>query len=203
MATEPGRLEKDQAAKLFAAAVDELRSTLDRLGDAHRDAVVALASDVAASWRAGGRLLVCGNGGSAADAQHIVAELVGRFLAERPGYPAIALTTNTSVLTAVSNDYGFDRVFARQVEALGRAGDVLLVISTSGNSANCVEAVAAARARDLRVHGFLGGDGGRLLPLVDAALVAPSASTPKIQEIHITLGHVLCQVLESWMADDE
>ncbi len=202
MATEPGQREKDQAAALFTAAVTELQSVLDRLDESHREAVAALAADVAAAWRAGGRFFVCGNGGSAADAQHIVAELVGRFQAERTGFPAIALTANTSVLTAVANDYGFDRVFARQVEALGRAGDVLLVISTSGDSANCVEAVAAARACDLRVHGFLGGDGGRLLPLVDSALVAPSTNTPKIQEIHITMGHVLCQVLESWMAGD-
>ena len=203
MATEPGQRQMEQAAAHFTAAVDELRSTLDRLDGSHRDAVAGLAADVAAAWRGGGRFLVCGNGGSAADAQHIVAELVGRFLAERPGYPAIALTTNTSVMTAVSNDYGFDHVFARQVEALGRAGDVLLVISTSGNSANCVEAASAARSRGLKVHGFLGGDGGRLLPLVDGALVAPSDHTPKIQEIHITMGHVLCQVLESWMGGDD
>lgn len=203
MATEPGQREMEQLAAHFTDAVDELRSTLDRLDDTHRDAVACLATDVATAWRDGGRFLVCGNGGSAADAQHIVAELVGRFLAERPGYPAIALTTNTSVMTAVANDYGFDHVFARQVEALGRAGDVLLVISTSGNSANCVEAVSAARTRGLKVHGFLGGGGGRLLPLVDGALVAPSDHTPKIQEIHITMGHVLCQVLESWMGGDD
>jgi D-sedoheptulose 7-phosphate isomerase len=169
---------------------------------AGEDAVIALAADVLAAWSNGGRLLVCGNGGSAADAQHIVAELVGRFLAERPGYAAVALTTDTSILTAVGNDYGFDRIFARQVEALGRPGDVLLVLSTSGNSANCVEAVAAARAGGLRAHGFLGGDGGRLLPLLDGALVAPSDCTPHIQEVHITMGHLLCQLAEAWMADD-
>ena len=191
-----------RAAELFTAAVDDLRATLDRLGDGHRDAVTALAADVEAAWRGGGRFLLCGNGGSAADAQHLAAELVGRFLAERPAHAAIALTVNTSVLTAVGNDYGFARVFARQVEALGRPGDVLLVLSTSGNSANCIEAVAAARARGMRVHGFLGGDGGKLLDLVDGALVAPSTSTPKIQEIHITLGHLLCMVLETWMRDD-
>jgi len=192
-----------QVATLFSGAVDELRATLDRLGAEHRDAVSALAADVETAWRGGGRFLVCGNGGSAADAQHIVAELVGRFLAERPGYAAIALTTNTSVLTAVGNDYGFDSIFARQVEALGREGDVLLVISTSGNSANCIEAVGAARAGGLKAHGFLGGDGGRLLPLLDGALVAPSASTPKVQEIHITMGHLLCMILESWMGRDD
>jgi D-sedoheptulose 7-phosphate isomerase len=193
---------QDRAAALFRAAVDDLRSVLDRLDDSHRDAVAALAADVEQAWRGGGRLLVCGNGGSASDAQHIVAELVGRFLAERPGYAALALTTNTSVLTAVGNDYGYDHVFARQVQALGRPGDVLLVISTSGNSANCVEAARAARTAGLKVHGFLGGDGGRLLGMVDGALVAPSSSTPKIQEIHITMGHLLCMVLEEWMQDD-
>jgi len=198
--TSPDR--RRQAADLFTAAVDDLRATLDRLGDVHRDAVTTLAADVVEAWRGGGRFLVCGNGGSAADAQHIAAELVGRFQAERPGYAAIALTTNTSTLTAVANDYGYDRVFARQVQALGRPGDVLLVISTSGNSRNCVEAVAAARTAGLKVHGFLGGDGGRLLDLLDGALVAPSASTPKIQEIHITMGHLLCMVLETWMRDD-
>lgn len=194
---------RQQAADLFDGAVSGLRDVLDRLDGNHRDAVAALAADVVASWRQGGRMLVCGNGGSAADAQHIVAELVGRFLAERPGYAALALTTDTSILTAVGNDYGFDRIFARQVEALGRPGDVLLVISTSGNSVNCVEAVGAARTVGLRTHGFLGGDGGRLLPLVDGALVVPSASTPKIQEVHITMGHLLCMLLEAWVDDDE
>ena len=194
---------RQQAADLFTAAVNDLRDLLDRLGDPQRDAVEDLAGDVVASWSGGGRLLVCGNGGSAADAQHIVAELVGRFLAERPGYAALALTTDTSIMTAVSNDYGFDRVFARQVEALGRTGDVLLVISTSGNSTNCVEAVGAARAAGMRTHGFLGGGGGKLLPLVDGALVVPSDSTPKIQEVHITMGHLLCILLEAWVDDDD
>lgn len=200
MASSPDR--RVQSARFFDAAISDLRDVLDRLGDTERDAVAALAADVVDAWRAGGRLLVCGNGGSAADAQHIVAELVGRFLGERRGYPALALTTDTSIMTAVSNDYGFDRVFARQVEALGRPGDVLLVISTSGNSANCVEAVGAGRDGGLRVHGFLGGDGGRILPLVDGALVVPSDRTPKIQEVHITMGHLLCMLLEAWMDED-
>ena len=202
MASSPDR-RSDQAATLFTAAVDDLRRVLDLLGDAQRDAVAALAADVVKAWRQGGRLLVCGNGGSAADAQHIVAELVGRFLAERPGYAALALTTDTSILTAVGNDYGFDRIFARQVEALGRAGDVLLVISTSGNSANCIEAVGAARAGGMKTHAFLGGSGGRLLALVDGALVVPSDATPKIQEVHITMGHLLCMLVEAWMAADD
>jgi len=141
-------------------------------------------------------LLLCGNGGSAADAQHIAAELVGRFLRERQGYPALALTVNTSILTAVANDYGYDAVFARQVEALARPGDVLLVISTSGNSGNCVRAVEAARRAGAAVHAFLGGDGGRLLGLVDGAFVAPSFATPRVQELHIAMGHLLCRLLE-------
>ena len=130
-----------------------------------------------------------------------MAELVGRFLAERKGYRALALTTNSSILTAVGNDYGFDHIFSRQVEAMGRPGDVLLVISTSGNSMNCVLAAEAARKLGLRVHGFLGGDGGKLVGLADSALVVPSGMTPRIQEIHITMGHLLCQILEKWMAD--
>ena len=188
--------ERRDASLLFRQAVDDLVAVLGRLDDTHLDAVIALAEDVHAAWQDGGKLLVCGNGGSAADSQHIVAELVGRFLAERRGYPALALTTNGSILTAVGNDYGFDRIFARQVQALGGPRDVLLVVSTSGNSANCVLAVEEARRCGMKVHGFLGGDGGRLLPLLDGALVAPSERTPKIQEIHITMGHLLCMILE-------
>lgn len=187
----------------FRRTVDELRETLGRLNDTHLQAVQALAQDTLASWREGGKLMICGNGGSAADSQHIAAELVGRFLADRPGYAAMALTTNSSVLTAVGNDYGFDHIFSRQVQGLGNAQDVLLVISTSGNSANCVLAVQEARNKGLKVHGFLGKDGGELLSLVDSALVAPSGHTPRIQEIHITMGHLLCQVLEELVAADE
>jgi D-sedoheptulose 7-phosphate isomerase len=191
---------KDQHAALaghFRSTVDDLRETLSRLDDGHWEAVLALARDTLASWQKGGKLLICGNGGSAADSQHIAAELVGRFLAERPGYAALALTTNSSVLTAVGNDYGFDHIFSRQVQGLGNPEDVLLVISTSGNSANCILAVQEARAKGMKVHGFLGKDGGQLLGLVDSALVAPSGHTPRIQEIHITMGHLLCQVLEN------
>jgi D-sedoheptulose 7-phosphate isomerase len=191
----------DTAAR-FAAGIAELRAALAALGDEHLEAVHALAADVLRSWRQGGKFLICGNGGSAADSQHIAAELVGRYLAERPGYAAIALTTNTSTLTAVANDYGYEAVFARQVEALGRAEDVLLVISTSGNSPNCLAAVAAARRVGMRVHGFLGKRGGELAGAVDGALVAPSDATPRIQEIHIAMGHLLCELLERWRTDE-
>jgi D-sedoheptulose 7-phosphate isomerase len=189
--------------RLFAEAVAELHTVLDRLGPHESGTLHALATAVFASWRDGGKLLVCGNGGSAADAQHIVAELVGRFLRDRQAYPALALTTNTSVLTSVGNDYGFEAIFARQVAGLGRPGDVLLVISTSGDSPNCIEAVAAARRLGLRIFGFLGKGGGQLRDLVDGALIVPSDSTPKIQEVHITMGHLLCRILERWQEEGE
>jgi D-sedoheptulose 7-phosphate isomerase len=183
----------------FHKTVADLKATIERLDESHFSAVRALAEDVFTAWKNGGKLMICGNGGSAADSQHIAAELVGRFMAERPGYAALALTTNSSVLTAVGNDYGFDHIFSRQVQGLGGPHDVLLVISTSGNSANCLLAVQEARTKGMTVHGFLGKDGGELLPLVDSALVAPSNQTPRIQEIHITMGHLLCQVLEDWV----
>lgn len=195
MSSQPA-FPSGESAGVFSSAVADLRAALERLDAGHFRAVQALADDVLAAWDQGGKLLVCGNGGSAADAQHIVAELVGRFLDERPAYAALALSTNPSTVTAVGNDYGFERIFARQVQGLGRPGDVLLVISTSGNSGNCIEAVTEARAAGLKVHGFLGGDGGRLKDMVDGALVAPSGHTPRIQEIHITMGHVLCRILE-------
>lgn len=187
----------DRALALLARNATDLQASLARLGPEQLAPLAALAADVLAAWDRGGKLLVCGNGGSAADSQHIVAELVGRFLGDRPGYAAVALTVNTSTLTAVGNDYGFDEIFARQVQALGGPHDVLLVLSTSGNSPNCVRAVEQARAAGLRAHGFLGRDGGKLRALVDGAVIAPSDHTPRIQEVHIFLGHLLCELLEA------
>jgi D-sedoheptulose 7-phosphate isomerase len=202
MPSSQGRYDRRAAAEqLFNQTVTDLRDTVDRLAGSHLEAVLALADAVAMSWQRGGKLLICGNGGSAGDAQHIAAELVGRFLRNRQAYGAIALSTNTSILTSVGNDYGFDQIFARQVVGLGSRDDVLLVISTSGNSRNCIEAVAAARQLGMAVFGFLGADGGRLQPLVDAALLAPSRQTPRIQEIHIAMGHLLCHVLECWRTE--
>ncbi len=146
---------------------------------------------------AGGKILLCGNGGSAADSQHIAAELVGRFARERRALPAIALTTDTSALTALGNDYGFEKVFARQVEALGRKGDVLIAISTSGNSPNILEAVAMARKMGLTVIGFGGKKGGKLRELVDLPLVVPVDDVARIQEGHILIGHLLSAALEA------
>jgi D-sedoheptulose 7-phosphate isomerase len=148
------------------------------------------------SMQQGGKLLICGNGGSAADAQHLATECMVRLEAERTPLPAIALTTDTSLLTAAGNDYGFETIFARQVVGLGRPGDVLMAISTSGNSSNVVCAVEEAHRRGLRTLGLLGRDGGRLKDMVHIALVVPSSNTQRIQEVHITIGHILCGTLE-------
>lgn len=158
--------------------------------------IAAAAERLIACLRDGHKVLLCGNGGSAADAQHIAAELVGRYTRERPGWPAIALTTDTSALTAIGNDYGYDRIFDRQVEALGRAGDVLIGISTSGNSPNVLAAVVRARSQGLYTVGFAGRDGGRLATTCDRCLTVPHAETARIQELHITLGHILCDLVE-------
>ena len=155
----------------------------------------------------GGRVLVCGNGGSAADAQHMAAELIGRFERERPELAAIALTTDSSILTAVSNDYGFDQVFARQVRALGQPGDVLVAITTSGNSANVVEAVRAAQERDMLVVGLTGKGGGQMSALlrdVDVHLCVPHDRTARIQEMHLLMVHCICDGVDwTLMGDPE
>ncbi len=160
------------------------------------DDIASAASLIASSLEAGGQVLLCGNGGSAADAQHLAAELTGRYLRERDPWPAIALSTNTSALTAIGNDYGFDEVFARQVRAHGRAGDVLIAISTSGASANVLAAIDAARGRGMRVIGMTGPDGGAMSTACDVLLAVPAAGTPRIQEGHIMLGHILCGLVE-------
>ena len=157
------------------------------------DRVVAT---IARSMAAGGRLLTCGNGGSAADAQHIAAELTGRFFRDRRPLPALALHGNTSSLTAIGNDYGYDHVFAREVAAHGRPGDVLLALSTSGNSENVMRAIEAARAKEMTVIGLTGESGGKMRDLCDLCLCVPSASTPRIQECHILIGHTVCELLE-------
>ena len=158
---------------------------------------------VAAALKAGHKVLLFGNGGSAADAQHVAAEFVGRFLIERRPLPAIALTTDTSALTAIGNDYGFDEVFARQVRALGQKGDVALVISTSGRSPNVLKAVAACREIGIRTVGLTGGDGGDLAKAVDVSLrVSASKLSARIQETHILIGHVLCELVDRRLFGD-
>jgi len=160
------------------------------------EAIAGAASLVAESLRAGGRVLLFGNGGSAADSQHIAGEFCGRLNRERPALPAIALTANTSDLTALGNDYGFERVFARLVEAHGRAGDVAIAISTSGNSPNVLAAVDTARAAGLRTIALTGRGGGKLAGRVELALVVPSDDTQRIQESHIAIGHALAELVD-------
>jgi len=165
----------------------------------NREKIYKVFLEIAQRIKEGNKILLCGNGGSAADCQHIAAELVGRFGMERKALPAIALTTDTSILTAVGNDYSFDTIFERQVEALGNKGDVLIGISTSGNSKNVLNAVKKAKEIGLLTVGFSGKDGGELSKLADHCFVVKSFSTPRIQEVHITLGHVLCDFIEKYI----
>jgi D-sedoheptulose 7-phosphate isomerase len=160
-----------------------------------------IAAAIVAALHAGNKLLLVGNGGSAADAQHIAAEIVGRYKQERPAYAAIALTTDTSALTAIGNDYGYDQVFARQVEGLGQRGDVLLAISTSGRSASVLNALAKARSRGLTTVGFTGAKGKAMAELCDLLLVAPSDDTPIIQQIHLATAHGICAEVEQALMD--
>ena len=163
------------------------------------DDLLLLAEWIRETFADGGKLLIFGNGGSAADAQHWAGELVSRFYYDRPGLAAIALTTDSSILTAIGNDYGYDYTFARQVEALGQAGDVLVAISTSGNSPNVLRAADAARARGMQVIAFTGRSGGKLLALSDSCFRMPSDETPRIQEGHEFVGHLLCALIEAGM----
>lgn len=155
-----------------------------------------LAEHVSDAFRNGRKLLICGNGGSAADAQHLAAEFVNRFLLERPPLPALALSTDTSIITSVANDYSYAEVFSKQIRALGVAGDILLAISTSGRSGNLLSAITTARERGIYTVGFLGGDGGEMLSLVDLALVVESRHTPRVQEVHILAEHLLCEMVD-------
>jgi len=159
--------------------------------------IVEAASLMAASLRSGGKILFCGNGGSAADAQHLAAEFVGRFVLERRALASVALTTDSSILTAVGNDYGFEKIFSRQIEALGQAGDVAVGISTSGNSPNVLEAMEQAGRQKLKTIGFAGKDGGKLAGCVDVPLVVRCANTARVQECHIAIGHLLCELVEN------
>lgn len=178
------------------AALRSHREVMDALERELTPNIIRVASMLTDAFRGGNKLLVMGNGGSAADAQHLAGEIVGRFRLERPGLPAIALSTDTSILTAVGNDYGFDEVFRRQVEAHARPGDVVIGISTSGSSANVLSALRLARERGCRTVGLLGKDGGTIRELVEIDLTVPGYDTPRIQEGHITIIHILCELVE-------
>lgn len=151
----------------------------------------------------GNKVLFFGNGGSAADAQHLAGELIGRFLKERRSLAAIALTTDSSILTCLGNDYGFDVIFARQIEGLAKSGDIAFGLSTSGNSKNVIAGLKKAKALGCKTIGLLGGDGGLIAPLVDLALTVPSKATPRVQESHITIGHILCGLVEESFVDTQ
>lgn len=161
--------------------------------------VVNCAETIVETLRNGGKVLIAGNGGSAADAQHIAGEFVSRFHYDRPGLASIALTTDTSILTAIGNDYGYERLFSRQVQALGREGDVFIGISTSGNSANVIEAFKESQKQNLKTIGFTGSTGGKMADMCDITLRMPSKETPKIQEGHIAIGHIICGLVEAAM----
>jgi D-sedoheptulose 7-phosphate isomerase len=181
----------------FREAFTESMELKGRVLETQGPRVVAAAQMLARVFKNGGRVLIFGNGGSAADAQHLAAEFVNRFQVERPPLAALSLTTDTSILTAVANDYDFKQVFAKQVRALGRPGDLAWGISTSGNSPNVVAGLTTARALGLKTLALSGGDdGGPVAAAADVALMVPSGNTPRVQEVHITLGHVLCDLVD-------
>ena len=189
--------QAETGAERVRAIFAESARVHEMAGQCLSEVIAAAAMAVTDAFRAGNKVLLCGNGGSAADAQHIAAELAGRLRLERGGLPAIALTVNPSVMTALANDYGYDMVFARQVEGLGREGDVLVGISTSGRSANVVRALEAARAAGLVTVGLVGRDTEQMERLCDHLIAVPVQDTQRIQEIHIAAGHAMCEIVES------
>ena len=195
-------MNPDPHADLLAATIAETIALHEAVSRSGAQPVAAAAAAIVAALGGGGTLLVFGNGGSAADAQHMAAELVGRFERPRRALAAVALTTDTSVLTSIGNDDGFERVFARQVEALGRPGDVALGITTSGASPNVVSALETAKARGLRTIALTGRDGGRAGAVADIHVNVPARSTPRAQEVHRTLLHVICDIVERACADE-
>ena len=182
----------------WTSYLTSVRDLISRLQDNDdiRECVLRAASAITECFSRGGKLLLAGNGGSAADAQHMAAEYVSRFMYDRPGLPAIALTTDTSILTAVGNDYGFETVFTRQLQALGQCGDVYVCYSTSGRSQNVLHSLAEAKSRGLLSIGFTGDSGGHMHGLCDVLIKVPSSSTPHIQEGHLVLGHMICGMVE-------
>jgi len=202
-ATETQISAKEQSLKLIADWLSEGAELKLKIKESLSEAMVEAAEKVAAAIKGGNKILFCGNGGSAADCQHLATEFVVRLKAgdDREAYPAIALTTDSSLLTASANDFGFENIFVRQIEAIGRKGDILIAISTSGNSENIVRATELAKKSGIEVIGLLGQSGGRLLPLVNLPLLVPSYEVTRIQEAHITLGHIICELVEKIISE--
>ena len=191
-------IEKNPSIKEIESQFDQNIKLHERSKELLTPKIFEAAELIIRAYMEGGRkLLLCGNGGSAADAQHIAAELVGRFKKERRGLAAIALTTDTSIMTAVANDYWYDVLFARQVEALGEKGDILIAISTSGNSVNIIRAAETANSKGLTTIGFLGGDGGKLKDVVTLPLIVPFKDAGRVQEVHILIGHIISSLIDS------
>ena len=193
------------AQKFIIDSLNESSETKLKIKDQLSDEIIKAVDILFASYKDGNKLLLCGNGGSAADCQHIATEFMIRLShhIQRPALPAIALTTDSSNLTAGGNDIGFENVFARNVEGLGSLGDVLLAISTSGNSPNIIKAVETAHAKGIKVIGLLGGTGGKLKSIVDLPIVVPSPNTQRIQEGHITIAHIICELVEDKLYGNE
>ena len=193
-------MNEQEIIKLVHSCADDSRAALDDAATRLAPALAGAALLVVSAIRSGAGVLACGNGGSAADSQHMAAELVGRFLLEREAFPAVALTTDTSVLTSLANDYGYHAVFERQVRALGRAGGVLVAMSTSGNSKNVLLAMDAAREMNMKIIALTGAGGGKMKERADVLIDAASDHTPRIQEVHGFAVHVLCDIAERTLA---
>jgi D-sedoheptulose 7-phosphate isomerase len=182
--------------RIIRKALRDSTKAKERFIEENISNLISFAEKIALAFTNDRKLMLCGNGGSAADAQHIAAEFINRYALERPPLPAIALTTDTSILSSIGNDYSFNEVFSKQIKALGVEGDILLALSTSGNSANVIAAVRAARSRGIYTVGLTGGDGGQLASLVDMALLVKSNITARIQETHILACHMICQLVD-------
>jgi len=186
---------------------DQIQASIDTKQNILKDknlmeTIAQVGRECVSLYKSGKKTLLAGNGGSAADAQHIAAELVGRYGFDRPSIPSIALTTDTSNLTAIGNDYGYDKVFSRQMEGMGSEGDLFIGISTSGNSVNIVNAINVAKAKGVKTVALVGRDGGEMARIADYAIIVPSNATPRIQESHILIGHMICDIIEKELFGD-
>ena len=189
-------MNKDKMLKTIQDEFESHQQTIQKVSETMSNDLEIASKLVVETLKSGNKILLFGNGGSAADAQHIAAELTGRYKTERRGLAGIALTTDTSALTAIGNDYGYDRIFDRQVEALANKGDLLLGISTSGNSQNVINALKLGQELGCKTLGFSGRDGGKMNKVCDINLIVPSDNTPRIQEMHILFGHTICQIID-------